>query len=65
MRTIRNRSHLSTRETDLVELVRVECRNRDLAATPGPFAATVKNTPTHVLDEAFIDMRTQLVAQIA
>lgn len=65
MRTFRNRSHLSPRETDLVELVRIECRNRDLAARPGPIAATIKNTPTHVSDEVFIDMHTQLVARIA
>jgi len=60
-----NRYGLSPRETQVVELVLLGYRNRDIAATLGTAPATVKKHLTHVFDKVGVDTRTQLVSRIA
>ena len=61
----RNRYRLSAREAEVVELVLLGYRNRDIAATLGTSPATIKKHLTHVFDKVGVDTRTQLVARIA
>jgi len=59
------RYRLSPREAQVVELVLLGYRNRDIAGTLGASPATVKKHLTHVFDKVGVDTRTQLVARIA
>lgn len=61
----RARYRLSRREADVVELVLLGYRNRDIAATLGTSPTTVKKHLTHIFDKVGVDTRTQLVARIA
>ena len=65
MAAFRNRYRLSPREAQVVELVLLGYRNRDIAATLGASPATVKKHLTHVFAKVGVDTRTQLVARIA
>ena len=65
MGAFRNRYRLSPREAEVVELVLLGYRNRDIAATLGTSPATIKKHLTHVFDKVGVDTRTQLVARIA
>jgi DNA-binding CsgD family transcriptional regulator len=65
MGAFRNRYRLSAREAEVVELVLLGYRNRDIAATLGTSPATIKKHLTHVFDKVGVDTRTQLVARIA
>lgn len=56
---------LSKREAEVVELVLLGYRNRDIAATLGSAPATVKKHLTHVFDKVGVETRTQLVARLA
>jgi DNA-binding CsgD family transcriptional regulator len=61
----RTRYRLSPRETEVVELVLLGYRNRDIATTLGASPATIKKHLTHIFDKVGVDTRTQLVARIA
>jgi DNA-binding CsgD family transcriptional regulator len=65
MGAFRTRYALSKREAEVVELVLLGYRNRDIAMTLGTSATTVKKHLTHVFDKVGVDTRTQLVARIA
>lgn len=65
MGAFRNRYRLSAREAEVVELVLLGFRNRDIAATLGTSPATIKKHLTHVFDKVGVDTRTQLIARIA
>jgi len=56
---------LSRRESEVVELVMLGYRNRDIATTLGAQPATIKKHLTHVFDKVGVDTRTQLIARIA
>jgi len=60
-----SRYRLSAREAEVVELVLLGYRNRDIAATLGAAPATIKKHLTHVFDKVGVDTRTQLIARIA
>lgn len=62
---LRRRYRLSRRETEVVELVLLGYRNRDIAATLGAAPATIKKHLTHIFDKVGVDTRTQLVARMA
>ncbi len=65
MGAFRERYRLSKREAEVVELVLLGYRNRDIAATLGATPATIKKHLTHVFDKVGVDTRTQLVARLA
>jgi DNA-binding CsgD family transcriptional regulator len=65
MGAFRARYRLSKREAEVVELVLLGYRNRDIAATLGMSPTTVKKHLTHVFDKGGVDTRTQLVSRIA
>jgi DNA-binding CsgD family transcriptional regulator len=65
MGAFRTRYRLSKREAEVVELVLLGYRNRDIAATLGASPATIKKHLTHIFDKVGVDTRTQLVARIA
>jgi len=60
-----SRYRLSPREAQVVELVLLGYRNRDIASTLGTSPATIKKHLTHVFDKVGVDTRTQLIARIA
>src|SRR5262249_53812856 len=62
MTAFQDRYRLSKREAEVVELVLLGYRNRDIAATLGATPATIKKHLTHVFDKVGVDTRTQLVA---
>ena len=59
------RYRLSRRESQIVELVLLGYRNRDIAGALGTAPATIKKHLTHVFDKVGVDTRTQLVSRIA
>ena len=59
------RYRLSRREAQIVELVLLGYRNRDIAGALGTAPATIKKHLTHVFDKVGVDTRTQLVSRIA
>lgn len=61
----RTRYRLSKREADVVELVLLGYRNRDIAMTLGTSPTTIKKHLTHIFDKVGVDTRTQLIARIA
>ena len=61
----RTRYRLSKREAEVVELVLLGYRNRDIATTLGTSPLTIKKHLTHVFDKVGVDSRTQLVSRIA
>jgi DNA-binding CsgD family transcriptional regulator len=65
MGAFRTGYRLSKREAEVVELVLLGYRNRDIAATLGASSATIKKHLTHIFDKVGVDTRTQLVARIA
>jgi len=65
MGAFRTRYRLSKREADVVELVLLGYRNRDIATTLGTSPTTIKKHLTHVFDKVGVDTRTQLVSRIA
>ena len=65
MSAFRTRYRLSKREAEVVELVLLGYRNRDIAATLGTSPSTIKKHLTHVFDKVGVDNRTQLIARIA
>jgi DNA-binding CsgD family transcriptional regulator len=65
MGAFQTRYRLSKREAEVVELVLLGYRNRDIAATLGTSPTTIKKHLTHVFDKVGVDTRTQLVARIA
>ena len=65
MGALRTRYRLSKREAEVVELVLLGYRNRDIASTLGTSPTTIKKHLTHVFDKVGVDTRTQLVARIA
>lgn len=65
MGAFRSRYRLSNREAEVVELVLLGYRNRDIAATLGTSPATIKKHLTHVFDKVGVDTRTQLITRIA
>jgi DNA-binding CsgD family transcriptional regulator len=65
MGAFRTRYGLSRRETEVVELVMLGYRNRDIAAVLGTAPATIKKHLTHIFDKVGVDTRTQLIARIA
>jgi DNA-binding CsgD family transcriptional regulator len=65
MGAFRTRYQLSKREAEVVELVLLGYRNRDIASTLGASPATIKKHLTHIFDKVGVDTRTQLVARIA
>jgi len=65
MSAFTQRYRLSPREAQVVELVLLGYRNRDIAGTLGTTPATVKKHLTHVFDKVGVDTRTQLVSRIA
>jgi DNA-binding CsgD family transcriptional regulator len=65
MGAFRTRYRLSKREAEVVELVLLGYRNRDIASTLGTSPTTIKKHLTHVFDKVGVDTRTQLVARIA
>jgi DNA-binding CsgD family transcriptional regulator len=65
MGAFRTRYRLSRREAEVVELVLLGYRNRDIATTLGTSPTTVKKHLTHIFDKVGVDNRTQLVARIA
>jgi DNA-binding CsgD family transcriptional regulator len=60
-----SRYRLSPREAEVVELVLLGYRNRDIANTLGTSPATIKKHLTHIFDKIGVDTRTQLVARMA
>ncbi len=65
MGAFRTRYRLSKREAEVVELVLLGYRNRDIAATLGTSPTTVKKHLTHIFDKVGVDNRTQLIARMA
>jgi DNA-binding CsgD family transcriptional regulator len=65
MAAFRRSYGLSPREAEVVELVLLGYRNRDIATTLGASPATIKKHLTHVFDKVGVDTRTQLIARIA
>jgi DNA-binding CsgD family transcriptional regulator len=65
MGAFRTRYRLSKREAEVVELVLLGYRNRDIASTLGTSPTTIKKHLTHVFDKVGVDTRTQLVARMA
>ncbi|MGH9200665.1 MAG: LuxR C-terminal-related transcriptional regulator [Vicinamibacterales bacterium] len=65
MSAFRTRYRLSKREAEVVELVLLGYRNRDIATTLGSAPATVKKHLTHVFDKVGVDTRSQLIARMA
>ncbi len=65
MGAFHERYQLSKREAEVVELVLLGYRNRDIATTLGTAPATIKKHLTHVFDKVGVDTRTQLVARLA
>ena len=65
MGAFRTRYRLSKREAEVVELVLLGYRNRDIATTLGTSPTTVKKHLTHIFDKVGVDTRTQLIARIA
>ena len=65
MGAFRTRYRLSKREAEVVELVMLGYRNRDIAAALGTSPTTIKKHLTHVFDKVGVDTRTQLVSRIA
>jgi DNA-binding CsgD family transcriptional regulator len=65
MGAFRVRYRLSPREADVVELVLLGYRNRDIAATLGTSPTTIKKHLTHIFDKVGVDTRTQLIARMA
>ncbi len=61
----RTRYRLSSREAEVVELVLLGYRNRDIATALGTSPATIKKHLTHVFDKVGVDSRTQLMSRIA
>ncbi|MBS1818082.1 MAG: helix-turn-helix transcriptional regulator [Acidobacteria bacterium] len=61
----RSRYRLSRREAEVVELVLLGYRNRDIAATLGTAPTTIKKHLTHIFDKVGVDTRTQLIARLA
>lgn len=61
----RARYRLSNREAEVVELVLLGYRNRDIATTLGAAPATIKKHLTHVFDKVGVDTRSQLIARMA
>ena len=59
------RYRLSRREAQIVELVLLGYRNRDIAGALGTAPATIKKHLTHVFDKVGVDTRTQLVSRLA
>lgn len=59
------RYRLSKREAEVVELVLLGYRNRDIAATLGTSPTTIKKHLTHIFDKVGVDNRTQLIARLA
>jgi DNA-binding NarL/FixJ family response regulator len=55
----------SRREAQIVELVMLGYRNRDIAGALATAPATIKKHLTHVFDKVGVDTRTQLVSRIA
>ncbi|MGC4083182.1 MAG: LuxR C-terminal-related transcriptional regulator [Vicinamibacterales bacterium] len=60
-----SRYRLSKREAEVVELVLLGYRNRDIATTLGTSPTTVKKHLTHIFDKVGVDNRTQLIARLA
>lgn len=65
MTAFQDRYRLSKRESQVVELVLLGYRNRDIAHTLETAPATVKKHLTRVFDKVGVDSRTQLVARLA
>lgn len=65
MGAFKTRYRLSKREADVVELVLLGYRNRDIATTLGTSPTTIKKHLTHIFDKVGVDTRTQLIARIA
>jgi len=65
MGAFRTRYRLSKREAEVVELVLLGYRNRDIATTLGTSPTTIKKHLTHIFDKVGVDNRTQLIARIA
>lgn len=65
MGAFRARYRLSKREAEVVELVLLGYRNRDIAATLGTSPTTIKKHLTHIFDKVGVDTRTQLIARLA
>src|SRR5262245_65367000 len=65
MGAFRTRYRLSKREAEVVELVLLGYRNRDIASTLGAAPATIKKHLTHVFDKVGVDTRAQLIARMA
>lgn len=65
MGAFRTRYRLSKREAEVVELVLLGYRNRDIASTLGTSPTTIKKHLTHIFDKVGVDTRTQLIARIA
>lgn len=65
MGAFRARYRLSKREAEVVELVLLGYRNRDIASTLGTSPTTIKKHLTHIFDKVGVDTRTQLIARIA
>ena len=65
MGAFRSRYGLSRREAEVVELVMLGYRNRDIATVLGTAPATIKKHLTHIFDKVGVDTRTQLIARIA
>jgi DNA-binding CsgD family transcriptional regulator len=65
MSAFRARYRLSKREAEVVELVLLGYRNRDIATTLGSAPTTVKKHLTHVFDKVGVDTRSQLIARMA
>lgn len=65
MTAFRSRYQLSKREAEVVELVLLGYRNRDIAGTLQTAPATIKKHLTRVFDKVGVDSRTQLVARLA
>jgi DNA-binding CsgD family transcriptional regulator len=65
MGAFQTRYRLSRREAEVVELVMLGFRNRDIATTLGTSPMTIKKHLTHVFDKVGVDTRTQLVSRIA
>ena len=59
------RYRLSKREAEVVDLVLLGYRNRDIALTLGTSPTTIKKHLTHIFDKVGVDTRTQLIARIA
>lgn len=59
------RYRLSRREAEVVELVLLGYRNRDIATTLGTEPTTIKKHLTHIFDKVGVDTRTQLIARLA